>query len=159
MVADCYEEETALALRLGRMIQAVGVRSEAALARELGISHQAIYNAKKRGNIPLAWIKQIAEKTGRSVEWLLNEKQGVLQDSGFSGSLEKKRTGVVCFGDVQGMQNKINELYEENRSLLKENAELKILVTEQKVELEALRMRDRPEMEMGPRDFEGAHDK
>jgi phage repressor protein C with HTH and peptisase S24 domain len=55
-----------------RLIQATGGRSVAALANVLGVSHQAIYNARNKGVIPKGWYIDVAQATGVSVDWLLS---------------------------------------------------------------------------------------
>ena len=55
---------------LARLLQAVGVPTEAALSGPLGVSSQAIYDARRRGKIPDAWIRIIAENYSVSADWL-----------------------------------------------------------------------------------------
>lgn len=53
-----------------RLMEASGVKNEAALAAVIGISHQAVYNAKKKGVIPPGWAHAIAMRYGVSTDWL-----------------------------------------------------------------------------------------
>jgi Predicted transcriptional regulator len=55
---------------LVRLLEATGATSEAALSGPLGVSSQAIYDARRRGKIPDSWIKIIAEKFDVSADWL-----------------------------------------------------------------------------------------
>jgi len=55
---------------LQRLMKAAGVKNESGLATVLGISHQAVYNAKKKGSIPSAWVLTIARKYGVTTDWL-----------------------------------------------------------------------------------------
>jgi hypothetical protein len=55
---------------LARLLQAAGVPTEAALSGPLGVSSQAIYDARRRGKIPDAWIRIIAENYSVSADWL-----------------------------------------------------------------------------------------
>jgi hypothetical protein len=56
---------------LDRLVKATGVPKDSALAGPLGVTSQAIYDAKKRNKIPDAWIRNIAEKYDISADWLL----------------------------------------------------------------------------------------
>ena len=55
---------------LVRLMAATGVASEAALSAPLGVSSQAVYDARKRGKIPDSWIRIIAEQFNVSADWL-----------------------------------------------------------------------------------------
>jgi len=55
---------------LARLLEATGATSEAALSGPLGVSSQAIYDARRRGKIPDSWIKTVAEKFDVSADWL-----------------------------------------------------------------------------------------
>lgn len=55
---------------LRRLVDAAGAKNESALAAAIGISHQAVYNAKKKGVIPPAWVHAIAVRFGVSTDWL-----------------------------------------------------------------------------------------
>jgi hypothetical protein len=55
---------------LRRLMDAAGAKNESALAAAIGISHQAVYNAKKKGVIPPAWVYTIAVGFGVSTDWL-----------------------------------------------------------------------------------------
>lgn len=57
---------------LNRMKEAAGISSDASLARMLGLTRQAIANAKKNGKIPDAWLIKAAEKFNTSASWLKN---------------------------------------------------------------------------------------
>ncbi len=55
---------------LARLLQAAEVPTEAALSGPLGVSSQAIYDARRRGKIPDSWIRIVAEKFAVSADWL-----------------------------------------------------------------------------------------
>ena len=55
-----------------RLLEAAGVKTDAAFAAAIGISHQAVYSAKKKGVIPPSWIVEVARKFGASADWLLS---------------------------------------------------------------------------------------
>lgn len=55
---------------LARLVEATGVPSEAALSGPLGVSSQAIYDARRRGKIPDSWVRIVAEQFDVSADWL-----------------------------------------------------------------------------------------
>lgn len=56
---------------LTRLKQALGVTTDTALAKALGIKQGSISGAKKKGTIPPGWIIGVAKETGVSADWLL----------------------------------------------------------------------------------------
>lgn len=50
----------------GNVQSALGIGSQAELARILGVSKSAITKAKKRGHFPLYWVHQLADKFNTS---------------------------------------------------------------------------------------------
>lgn len=60
-----------LELILTRLKQALGVTTDTALAKALGIKQGSISGAKKKGSIPPSWIIGVATDTGVSADWLL----------------------------------------------------------------------------------------
>ncbi|WP_165079252.1 MULTISPECIES: S24 family peptidase [unclassified Desulfovibrio] len=63
------EDTTAKGI-LARLVEATEVPSEAALSGVLGVSSQAIYDARRRGKVPDSWIRIVAEKYNISADWL-----------------------------------------------------------------------------------------
>lgn len=55
---------------LARLMKALDSRSDAELARALGISPQSVSSARRRGEVPPAWVQACAEKTGCNAHWL-----------------------------------------------------------------------------------------
>ena len=55
---------------LSRLMKALEARSDAELARALGISPQSVSGARRRGEVPPAWVQLCAEKTGCNAHWL-----------------------------------------------------------------------------------------
>ncbi len=55
---------------IGRLKEAVGVKSDEQMATCLGISRQNIGAARKRDDVPPGWIDKVAELTGCSMDWL-----------------------------------------------------------------------------------------
>ena len=55
---------------IGRLKEALDVKSDGQLADNLGISRQNIGAARKRDDVPPGWIYKVAELTGCSMDWL-----------------------------------------------------------------------------------------
>jgi hypothetical protein len=55
---------------IGRLKEALNVKSDGHLAENLGISRQNIGAARKRDDIPPGWIYKVAESSGCSMDWL-----------------------------------------------------------------------------------------
>lgn len=55
---------------IGRLLLALGLKTQAQLAAALKIRPQSIISAIGRGEIPEAWLYRVAYLTGRNVEWL-----------------------------------------------------------------------------------------
>ena len=55
---------------IGRLKEAINVKSDGQLANNLGISRQNIGAARKRDDIPPGWIYKVAELSGCSMDWL-----------------------------------------------------------------------------------------
>ncbi|SNR59335.1 Phage repressor protein C, contains Cro/C1-type HTH and peptisase s24 domains [Humidesulfovibrio mexicanus] len=71
MVAGSPTEGATAQEVLARLIQATDGKSASALARLLGVSSQAIYNAKRKSKIPLHWVHAVSDIAGVRPEWLL----------------------------------------------------------------------------------------
>jgi hypothetical protein len=55
---------------IGRLKEALSVKSDGQLANRLGISRQNIGAARKRDDVPPGWIHKVAELSGYSMDWL-----------------------------------------------------------------------------------------
>ena len=55
---------------IGRLKEALSVRSDGELAKNIGISRQNIGAARKRDDVPPGWIYKVAEISGCSMDWL-----------------------------------------------------------------------------------------
>ena len=55
---------------IGRLKQALNVKSDGHLAKYLGITRQNIGAARKRDDVPPGWIYKVAEMSGCSMDWL-----------------------------------------------------------------------------------------
>jgi len=124
---------------LKRLIEGIGVKNASSLGPALGISSQAISDAKKRGSIPTKWIFIASTKYGLKPEELLapeNESipvasgddiQRVTRQENFqdSSSLLELREHLRSLREaLEAEQKERREISMENRQLHKENAEL-----------------------------------
>jgi hypothetical protein len=55
---------------IDRLKEALNVKSDGQLAKNLGISRQNIGAARKRDDVPPGWIHKVAELSGYSMDWL-----------------------------------------------------------------------------------------
>ena len=55
---------------LDRLLQGAGVRRDAQLAELLGVTPQAVSQARRKGRIPDGWIVKIAGRFGLSTDWV-----------------------------------------------------------------------------------------
>ena len=55
---------------LDRLLQGAGLRRDSQLAELLGVSPQAVSQARRKGRIPDGWVLKIAEQFGLSTDWL-----------------------------------------------------------------------------------------
>jgi hypothetical protein len=55
---------------IGRLKEALDVKSDGQLAKYLGITRQNIGAARKRDDVPPGWIYKVAELSGCSMDWL-----------------------------------------------------------------------------------------
>lgn len=66
----CLMEAATYEAVLRRLMSATNSQSEAALASRLGVSSQAVYNARKKKQIPANWIFEVAKTFSVSSDWL-----------------------------------------------------------------------------------------
>lgn len=55
---------------LDRLLQGAGLRRDSQLAELLGVSPQAVSQARRKGRIPDGWVLKVAEKFGLSTDWI-----------------------------------------------------------------------------------------
>lgn len=55
---------------LARLMRALKADTDADLARALGITPQSVSGARKRGEVPPAWIQACAAQTDVNAHWL-----------------------------------------------------------------------------------------
>jgi hypothetical protein len=117
---------------LERLTLATGVSSESALAGPLGVSTQAIYDAKKRDKVPNSWVRLVAEKYGISADWLFFCRGPMRTGETKESSPDSKVAELEARVAEQAAQNAI--LVEKNK-LLEETLTAKVETLEAYKEL------------------------
>lgn len=84
---------------LARLLRAAGVSSEGALSGPLGVSTQAVYDARRRGKIPDAWIRTVAEKCEVSADWLFFGR-GPMRPGAAGGPALLSRAAATADGEL-----------------------------------------------------------
>lgn len=64
-----------------RLLTATRSRSDADLARKLGIKPQSVFQAKKKQAIPAQWLLDVARKNGISVDWMISGRGHMFRDA------------------------------------------------------------------------------
>lgn len=98
---------------LYRLIEATKFPNEASLAVFLGISPQAIYQARKKGLVPHSWAIKVAENYGVSLDWLILGR----------GSMKLEETALPNLqspgkGEAE-LERRVADMEEKNRLLEK----------------------------------------
>lgn len=78
---------------LERMKTGAGIRSDSELGRLLGVSQQAVYNARAGNKIPDSWVRRVAERCNLSADWLLFGMGSARRDEAAPG----RHAGADCF--------------------------------------------------------------
>jgi len=68
--------------RIDRLKQAVEAQNDSDLAKKLGVSHQSVASARKRQQVPVGWVAEVAARYGISADWILFGDRN-LQSGGF----------------------------------------------------------------------------
>jgi phage repressor protein C with HTH and peptisase S24 domain len=92
-------EDTTWSAILERLLVALHANSEAALGPKLGISSQAIYNAKKKQQVPPAWVFQAAKTYGVSADWIFFGRKNTLCDT--KKDEIAKDSSIICDVDLR----------------------------------------------------------
>ena len=121
-------EHASIDLILARLMEATGSNSLSALGPALGISSQAIYDAKKRNKIPDRWLTLASKKYGIAPQEILGgklrsehdkQKTSTNKQDNLLNDLEQEKQERRKLSDM------VLELTNENRKLWKENSELR----------------------------------
>lgn len=97
MVADSTSKG---ATAIQRLVEASPGKSIASLAEVLGVTTQAIYNARNKGNIPPAWYISVADKSDISLDWLYRGERLVTGEGKVDGLvMVPKVAAKLCAGN------------------------------------------------------------
>lgn len=76
-----------------RLMTATSSKTESALASAIGISHQAVYSARKKESVPAAWIFEVSQRHGISADWLLFGIGSMRLDAGDRTQADQENSG------------------------------------------------------------------
>ena len=97
---------------LDRLLQGAGLRNDRQLAEILGVTPQAVSQARRKGRIPDGWVLKIASQYGLSTDWIFFGKgdgqsaapaavEAAPQDDGQRTENDQRRSrGLSFFGEV-----------------------------------------------------------
>ena len=118
-----------------RLCTATGATSEAGLATAMGMSHQAVYEAKKKVTIPPKWIITVAQQYDVSADWLLSGRgamrQGEESVQQGTASVAPAAAHTACpqclelYAKLETANERLYQASERERALLLENSQLK----------------------------------
>lgn len=114
---------------LRRLMEGTKSKSLSALGPALGVTSQAIYDAKKRGKIPERWIAIAVTKYGMDAESLRAENYSVFEPSVAAEQTDKKQDYLLKILENLSAELAIEReerraTSEENRQLHRDKAEL-----------------------------------
>lgn len=75
---------------IDRLLQGAGLNKDRQLAQELGVSPQAISQARRKGKIPDRWILQLASRYQLSPEWIFNGQGQAKGAASLPGSIPSR---------------------------------------------------------------------
>jgi transposase-like protein len=119
--------------QLERLLRITGVKTDSALARILNIKPQSVVAAKKRRQIPPAWVVSLAREYGVSTDWLFFGADAAGR-GGDSGEAKKAGAAPGLSGAPNSLAGEIRMRTEEERlicSLKKKQADLEGCIQEQ----------------------------
>ena len=106
-----------------RLLEASGSKNDSELARVLNISPQSVNGARKRGEVPPAWVQSYAEMSGVSSDWLFFGR-----GPKYSGDVEETPLSSVNSQNICPNCNTLGKKLEiseaERRDLTAENRKL-----------------------------------
>lgn len=111
-------KDTTWETTLQRLMEATNSPNDAALATRLGISAQAVYNARKKQQIPPAWVFEAAKTFSVSADWLFFG-----DDSGQKNVPSEKQESCPS-QSVDNLERELNTEREERRALSVELREI-----------------------------------
>ena len=99
---------------LDRLLQGAGLRRDSQLAEILGVTPQAVSQARRKGRIPDGWVLKIAAQFGISTDWIFFGKESSAGTTAASSSFAEEDTkarrarGSSFFGEVGGSNDPID---------------------------------------------------
>ena len=96
---------------LDRLLQGAGLRRDSQLAELLGVSPQAVSQARRKGRIPDGWVLKVASRFGLSTDWIFFGKEPDAASGSASHTDNEQRLakGLSFFGEVPaGRRNAID---------------------------------------------------
>ena len=96
-----------------RAKKALGVKTDTALAAELGVAQSAIGGYNRRNTVPLAQCIKIAERTGVSLDWLILGKGEMQGSTGGAAEFDDADAVWVPLYDVEVSASSGIEVYGE----------------------------------------------
>lgn len=107
---------------LRRLMEGTKSKSLSALGPALGVTSQAIYDAKKRGKIPERWIAIAVTKYGMDAESLRAENDSVFEPSVAAEQTDKKQDYLLKI--LENLSTELAIEREERRATSEENRQL-----------------------------------
>lgn len=127
------QDTTAGAILL-RLKKALAAKSDSELGRLLGVSQQAVSNAKNNNKLPDSWVRIAAERHDLCMDWIVfgrgpmrpgDDSGGKAAAAGKDPSSSQCPHCAVLEAELRAERDERRELSLENRRLWKENAELR----------------------------------
>lgn len=114
---------------LRRLMEGTKSKSLSALGPALGVTSQAIYDAKKRGKIPDRWIAIAVTRYGMNAESLMAGDETPLEPYSTSGQVDQKQDYLLKIlenlnAELAAEREERRATSEENRQLHRDKAEL-----------------------------------
>ncbi len=97
---------------LDRLLQGVGLRRDSQLAEVLGVSPQAVSQARRKGRIPDGWVLRLAARFGLSTDWIFFGRDPENTSGKAAGGENEQRLarGQSLYGEVQAGKEKSIDL-------------------------------------------------
>lgn len=87
---------------LDRLLQGTGLRRDSQLAELLGVSPQAVSQARRKGRIPDGWVLKVAAQFGLSTDWIFFGK---------SPAEGREKTGMEALPSGHDAEEEANRLH------------------------------------------------
>lgn len=96
---------------LDRLLHGAGLRRDSQLAEVLGVSPQAVSQARRKGRIPDGWVLKVATRFNLSTDWIFfgKESDGPSGNGANKDNEQRLAKGMSLFGEVHaGKANAID---------------------------------------------------